>query len=172
MTMYTFVYVRKKGASRVAQLVKKSAYNAGDPRSILQSGSFPGEGIGYPPQYSWVSLVAQRITCNVGDMGLIPGLGRSPGGGHGSPLKYSCLENPMKRGTQKRGVHRAAKSWTRQKQLSTHTRMYMSQLFFNYLRRIGISSSFYVWYKSPKKLLFLNFNFLGVFLKLQIQFYY
>ena len=112
MTMYTFVYVGKKGASRVAQLVKKSAYNAGDPSSILQSGSFPGEEIGYPPQYSWVSLVAQRITCNVGDMGLIPGLGRSPGGGYGSPLKYSCLENPMDRGAWPAAVHGVTKSWT------------------------------------------------------------
>ena len=26
-----------------------------------QSGSSPGEGIGYPLQYSWVSLVAQMV---------------------------------------------------------------------------------------------------------------
>jgi len=24
-------------------------------------GRFPGEGIGYPPQYSWASLVAQMV---------------------------------------------------------------------------------------------------------------
>ena len=33
--------------------------NAGDPGSIPGSGGFAGEGIGYPLQYSWVSLVAQ-----------------------------------------------------------------------------------------------------------------
>ena len=40
---------------------KKSACNAGDPGSILGSGRPPGEGIGYPLQYSWTSLVAQTI---------------------------------------------------------------------------------------------------------------
>ena len=37
----------------------------------------PGEGIGYPPQYSWASLVAQLVkksNCNAGDLGSIPGL--------------------------------------------------------------------------------------------------
>ena len=38
---------------------KESACNAGDPSSIPGSGRSPGEGIGYPPQYSWASLVAQ-----------------------------------------------------------------------------------------------------------------
>ena len=40
---------------------KKSACNAGDPGSILGSGRYPGEGIGYPLQYSCTSLVAQTI---------------------------------------------------------------------------------------------------------------
>ena len=40
---------------------KESAYNAGDPGSIPESGSSPGEGIGYPFQYSWASLVAQMV---------------------------------------------------------------------------------------------------------------
>ena len=40
---------------------EESACNAGDPGSIPGSGSFPGEGIGYPLQYSWVSLVAQLV---------------------------------------------------------------------------------------------------------------
>ena len=31
---------------------KESAYNAGDPGSILGSGRSPGEGNGYPLQYS------------------------------------------------------------------------------------------------------------------------
>ena len=38
---------------------KESACNAGDSGSIPGSGSSPGEGIGYPLQNSWVSLVAQ-----------------------------------------------------------------------------------------------------------------
>ena len=49
-------------ASLVAQLVKNpSTCNAGDPSLIPGSGSSPGEGIGYPLQYSWASLVAQTI---------------------------------------------------------------------------------------------------------------
>ena len=40
---------------------KESACNAGDPSSIPGSGSSPGEGIGYPLQYSWAFLVAQLV---------------------------------------------------------------------------------------------------------------
>ena len=38
---------------------KESACNAGDPSLIPGSGRSTGEGIGYPLQYSWASLVAQ-----------------------------------------------------------------------------------------------------------------
>ena len=38
---------------------KESTCNAGDPGLIPGSGISPGEGIGYPLQYSWASLVAQ-----------------------------------------------------------------------------------------------------------------
>ena len=40
---------------------KESACEAGDPGSIPGSGRSPGEGIGYPLQYSWASLVAQLV---------------------------------------------------------------------------------------------------------------
>ena len=40
---------------------KESAYNAGDPCLIPASERSPGEGIGYPLQYSWISLVAQMV---------------------------------------------------------------------------------------------------------------
>ena len=40
---------------------KESACNAGDPISIPGLGSSLGEGIGYPLQYSWASLVAQMV---------------------------------------------------------------------------------------------------------------
>ena len=40
---------------------KESACNAGDPSSIPGSGRCAGEGIGYPLQYSWASLVAQLV---------------------------------------------------------------------------------------------------------------
>ena len=40
---------------------KESACHAGDLGSIPRLGRSAGEGIGYPPQYSWASLVAQLL---------------------------------------------------------------------------------------------------------------
>ena len=40
---------------------KESTCNAGDPASIPGSGRSAGEGIGYPLQCSWASLVAQMV---------------------------------------------------------------------------------------------------------------
>ena len=40
---------------------KESACNAGDPDSIPGSGSSPREGIEYPLQCAWASLVAQTV---------------------------------------------------------------------------------------------------------------
>ena len=40
---------------------KESACNAGDPGSISGSWRSAGDGIGYPLQYSWASLVAQLV---------------------------------------------------------------------------------------------------------------
>ena len=40
---------------------KESACSAGDPGSLPGLGRSAGEGIGYPFQYSWASLVAQLV---------------------------------------------------------------------------------------------------------------
>ena len=40
---------------------KESACSAEDPSVIPGSESPPGEGIGYPLQYSWTSLVVQTV---------------------------------------------------------------------------------------------------------------
>ena len=40
---------------------KESTCNAGDPSSIPGLGRSPREGIRYPLQYSWASLVAQLV---------------------------------------------------------------------------------------------------------------
>ena len=40
---------------------KESTSNAGDPGSMPGLGRSLGEGIGYPLQYSWASLVAQMV---------------------------------------------------------------------------------------------------------------
>ena len=66
---YTFlflrqlIYVSDRYMSRFpgGSAGKESSCNAGHPGSIPGLGRTPGEGIGYPPQYSWVSLVAQTV---------------------------------------------------------------------------------------------------------------
>ena len=40
---------------------KESACSAGDPSSVPGSGRPSGEGMGYPLQYSWASLVTQAV---------------------------------------------------------------------------------------------------------------
>ena len=79
---------------------KESSCNAKDPSSISGSRRSTGEGIGYPLQHSWTSLVAQMVkkkkksACNAGDLSSVPGLGRSEEG-KGYPFQYSGLENSM-----------------------------------------------------------------------------
>ena len=91
---------------------KESTCNAGDPSSISGSGRSPGEGIGYPLQYSWTSFVAQLVknpSCNAGDLGLIPGLGRCPGEGKCYPLQYSGWRIPWT--VQSMGSQRVGHDW-------------------------------------------------------------
>ena len=45
----------------IAQLLKNPPVNAGDTSLIPGSGRSPGEGIGYPLQYSSAYLVAQTV---------------------------------------------------------------------------------------------------------------
>jgi len=45
----------------VSSVGKESVCNAGDRGSIPGSGRSTGEGIGYPLQYFWDSLVAQLV---------------------------------------------------------------------------------------------------------------
>ena len=40
---------------------KESTCNAGDPGLIPGLGRSPGEGVGYPLQYLWASLVTQMV---------------------------------------------------------------------------------------------------------------
>ena len=47
--------------SFLSSVGKESTCNAGDPSLIPGSGRSPGEGIGYPLQYSWVSPMAQLV---------------------------------------------------------------------------------------------------------------
>ena len=66
--------------------------NAGDSGLIPGWGRSAGEGIDYPLQYSWASLVAQMIK-NLPAMRetwvQFLGWEDSPGGKHGNPLQYT-----------------------------------------------------------------------------------
>ena len=61
LCMGSTAYKQMIGASPRAQLVKESACIAGDPGLIPGLARSAGEGIGYPLQYSWVSLVAHLV---------------------------------------------------------------------------------------------------------------
>ena len=45
----------------ISSVGKEAACNAGDPGLIPGSGRSTGEGVGYPLQYSWASLIAQLV---------------------------------------------------------------------------------------------------------------
>ena len=61
--------------SLIAQLVKNLPAMQEIPGSIPGSGRSAGEGMGYPLQYSWASLVAgEESACNAGYLGSIHGL--------------------------------------------------------------------------------------------------
>ena len=59
---------------------KESTCSAGDPGSIPRLGRSPGEGVGYPVQYSYASLWLSwyRICPQCGRPGLDPWVGKIP----------------------------------------------------------------------------------------------
>ena len=75
---------------------KESAFNAGEPSWIPESGRSSGEGIGYSPVFLSFTCgsAGKESACNAGDLGSIPGLGRCPGEGKGYPLQCSGLYSP------------------------------------------------------------------------------
>ena len=93
---------------------KESACKAGKPSSIPGSGRSPREGIGYPFQYSWVSLVAQMIK-NLPAMqeAWVQYLGWEVPLEEGMATHSSTLawRIPMDKGTWRAIVHGVAKSW-------------------------------------------------------------
>ena len=55
------MYLYKSKSFPDSSVGKQSACNAGDAVSVPGLGRSAGEGIGYPLQYSWPSLVAQLV---------------------------------------------------------------------------------------------------------------
>ena len=76
---------------------KESACNAGDRGLIPGSGRWAGEGVGYPPQYSWASLVARLVKIPHAMLETwVRSLGwKSLGEGKGYPLQYSGQRSLM-----------------------------------------------------------------------------
>ena len=128
---------------------KEFACNVGDLGSIPGLGRSPGEGKGYPIQYSglensmdcivpwgrrvrhdWatftsqVALVVKNPPANAGDI-RDSGFDPCPGERNGAPLQYSCLENTMDRRTWQATVYRVAQSQTLLKRLSTHAHIHL-----------------------------------------------
>ena len=95
--------------------IEESACNGRDPGSIPGSGHPPGEGIDYPPQYSWVSLVAQTVK-NPPVMWetWVQSLGWKDPLEQGMATHSSILtwRIPMDRGAWWAPVHGVATSWT------------------------------------------------------------
>ena len=96
---------------------KESSCNAGDPSSITGSGRAPGEGIGYPLQYPWASLVAQLVKNPpaMWETGVLPWVGKIPWRKERYPPQYSVLKNSIDC-----IVHGVAKSQDTTEQLSLH----------------------------------------------------
>ena len=85
---------------------------------IPGSGRSAGEGIGYPLQYSWASLVAQMVkesACIAGDLDWEDPLKK----GMATQLQHSGLEKSMDRGAWQATDHGVTKSQTELKWLST-----------------------------------------------------
>ena len=86
---------------------KEFICNAGDPGSIPGSGRSAGEGIGFPLQHSWASLVVQLVKNPlvmwetwVQSLGWEDPMGKFlqkflPTPGIGYPLQYSYLKNSI-----------------------------------------------------------------------------
>ena len=110
-------------ASLVAQLVKnppakkkkKEPACNGDSGVIPGSGRSPGEGVGYPLQYSWVSLMAQ-MEKNLPAMQetWVQSLGWEDPPEEGVATHSSILawRSPMDRGAWWATAHGVTKSWT------------------------------------------------------------
>ena len=106
----------ERGYQHGSSAGKEPACNAGHPGSIPGSGRSPGEGIGYPLQFSWASLVAQMVKnlLTVWENWL-QSLGQEDPLEKGMAIHSSILawRIPMDRGAWQTIVHGVTKSRTR-----------------------------------------------------------
>ena len=90
------IYMEQIQAFPDSSVGEESICNAGDPGSISGSGRSTGEGVGYPLQYSWTSLVTQTVILSAIWEAWLQSLDWEDPLEEGmvNPLQYSCLENP------------------------------------------------------------------------------
>ena len=132
-------------ASLVAQLVKNPPAMQETPSLIPRLGRSPGEGIGYPLQFSWASLVAQMVKNPMQEVWIQSLVWEGPleedMATHSSIL---CLENPVDRGAwrlQSMGSQRVGHDWAEQERYASYTwpwgitQIFSNcQLFFSYFK--------------------------------------
>jgi len=73
---------------------KESACNAGDPGSVAGLGRSAGEGMGYPLQYCWASLVVQLV--------------KNPPAMWETWVRYLGWEDPLEKG---KATHSSILAW-------------------------------------------------------------
>ena len=108
-------------------VVKCLPANAGDAGSIPGSGRSPGEGNGYPLQYSCLENPMDRGACWAAVHGVTQSqtglkqlsMHACVGEGNSNPLQYSCLEKSRDRGAWWAAIYGVAQSQTRLKRLSS-----------------------------------------------------
>ena len=119
-----FIYLSSYKDFLCSSAGKEFTCNAGDPSLIPGLKRSPGEGIGYPLQYSWVFLVAQTVKYPLSMRETwVQSLGWEdpPGGGHGNPL-----QNPhgqrirMDRGSWRATAHGVTESGRTEQLSITH----------------------------------------------------
>ena len=116
--------------------VKAYVSNAGDPAAIPEVGRCPGEGDGYPLQYSCLENPRDRGAWWAAIYGFSQSRTRlkqlsmhaCTGEGNGIPLQCSCLENPRDRGAWWAAIYGVAQSQTQLKRLSSSS---SSKLYVN-----------------------------------------
>ena len=119
---------------------EESAYNVGDPSSIPGLGRSPEEGIGYPLQYSWASLVAQTVKNPPAIQEIwVQFLGCEDPLEEDRAIHSSILawRIPTDRGAWRATVHRIAESDTTEGLNTAHVYTYTYIFFFRFFSIIG-----------------------------------
>ena len=120
------MYIGKWGFSG-SSVGKEFACNEGERSSISGSGRSPGEGIGYPLQYPWASLVAQTVKNPLTNWETwVRSLGWE---GNSYPSSILAWRIPWRENSWQAPVHGVAKSPTR-----------LSDFYFTSHRQINLNN--------------------------------